>query len=242
MFASITQSLTDAIANHGVVAVFVLMALDALLPVGGELIMVAAGAIAAGAITADPTLAGSHLGPGLATYLVMALSGTVGYVAGAWGGWLVGHRGGREFLRRHGRLVHLGPSRVERAEGWFTKHGGRAVFLGRLTPLVRSFISIPAGVFGEPIGRYLALTTLGSAIWCFGFAGIGWALGSSYKSADQVTHVFEAALIVGLVVAAGVLWRRGRGRSAVVDELGSTSEVERSGRQVDGAPNDHLRP
>jgi membrane protein DedA with SNARE-associated domain len=206
--ASLTQSLTDAVASHGVFAVFALMAIDALLPVGGELIMVVAGALAAGAIAGDPALFGHQLETGLPTYLALSLSGTVGYLAGSWGGWLLGLHGGRALLERHGRLIHLGPGNFGKAEAWFGRHGARAVFLGRLTPLVRSFISIPAGIFGEPLGRYLVLTGLGSAIWCFGFAGVGWALGSGYKSADHVTHLVEAVLVIAVALAALAWWRR----------------------------------
>jgi membrane protein DedA with SNARE-associated domain len=211
--ASITQSLTDSVANHGVLAVFWLMAIDALLPVGGELIMVVAGAIAAGTIAADPQILGQHLAAGFPTYLALAASGTVGYLVGSWAGWLIGRRGGRTLLDRHGRLIHLGPANVAKAERWFADHGARAVFLGRLTPLVRSFISVPAGAFGEPLARYTVLTAVGSAIWCFGFAGLGWGLGSSYKSADHVTHIFEALLVLGLAGTAGLWWRRVHARS-----------------------------
>jgi membrane protein DedA with SNARE-associated domain len=212
--ASITQTLTDAVATHGVAAVFVLMALDAVFPVGGELIMVVAGAIAAGAVAGTPALLGHQLGAGLPTYLALALSGTIGYLAGSWGGWLLGRRGGRELLDRHGRLIHLGPVRVARAEEWFMRHGAYAVFLGRLTPLVRSFISVPAGIFGEPLGRYLVLTGLGSAIWCFGFGALGWILGSSYQSADRVTHVVEALLVLAAIAVAVAWWRRARAKAA----------------------------
>jgi membrane protein DedA with SNARE-associated domain len=210
--ASFTQTLTDAVAHHGIAGVFVLMAFDAVLPVGGELIMVVAGAIAAGAIAGTPTLFGHQLSTGLPTYLTLSLSGTIGYLAGSWGGWLLGRHGGRDLLERHGRLVHLGPTRVGQAEMWFSRHGARAVFLGRLTPLVRSFISIPAGTFGEPLGRYLALTALGSAIWCFGFGAVGWSLGSSYRSADRVTHLVEVLLVLAAVGVAVVWWRRSRVR------------------------------
>jgi membrane protein DedA with SNARE-associated domain len=198
------------VTSHGIGAVFLLMAIDAVLPVGGELIMVVAGAVAAGAIAGQPALLGHQLGTGLPTYFALAMSGTLGYLAGSLGGWLLGRRGGRELLGRHGPLIHLGPARVAKAEAWFDRHGARAVFFGRLTPLVRSFISIPAGVFGEPLGRYLVLTALGSAIWCFGFAGIGWSLGSSYKSADHVTHVLEALIVVLAIAAAVFWWRRAR--------------------------------
>jgi membrane protein DedA with SNARE-associated domain len=213
--ASISETLTSAVADHGVVAAFVLMAVDALLPVGGELIMVVAGAIAAGAIAGDPRLFGHDLAAGTQTYVAYALAGTLGYVGGSLVGWLIGRHIGREVLERHGHLVHLGPANVERAERWFDRHGALAVFLGRLTPLVRSFISIPAGLFGEPLGRYLVLTLAGSAIWCFGFAGAGWALGKSYESADQATHIVEVLLALAALAAAGTwFWRRSRRRTA----------------------------
>jgi membrane protein DedA with SNARE-associated domain len=207
--ASITQTLTDSVANNGVAAVFILMAVDALLPVGGELIMVVAGAIAARAISGHPHLIGHALAPGLETYLVLAAVGTLGYLAGSMTGWLIGRRVGADWLERHGHLLHLGPANLVRAEKWFERHGATAVFLGRLTPLVRSFISIPAGLFGEPFARYVVLTLLASAIWCFGFAGLGWGLGSSYKNVDHITHIFEAALVVAAVGALGwLVWRR----------------------------------
>ncbi|MEA2664338.1 MAG: hypothetical protein QOI11_1282 [Candidatus Eremiobacteraeota bacterium] len=209
VLASITQTLTDAISHHGIGAAFVLMAVDALLPVGGELIMVVAGAIAAGAIAGHPQLLGHQLGGGAATYVTLALAGTLGYLLGSYAGWLLGRRVGREALERHGHLVHLGPANLTRAERWFERHGAKAVFLGRLTPLVRSFISIPAGLFGEPLARYLLLTLAASAIWCFGFAGLGWGVGSSYKSIDHVTHVVEALIVLAALAGAGALfWRR----------------------------------
>jgi membrane protein DedA with SNARE-associated domain len=183
-----------------VLAVFALMALDALLPVGGELIMVVAGAIAAGAVAGHPQLLGHTLAAGSETYFALAISGTLGYLAGSVVGWAIGRSIGREALMRRGHLFHLGPARLRRAERWFDRHGAWAVLLGRLTPLVRSFISIPAGLFGEPLRRYLVLTLLGSAIWCFAFAGLGWGLGSHYQSVDKYTHVIEV-LIVVLAVA-----------------------------------------
>jgi membrane protein DedA with SNARE-associated domain len=215
--ASITGSLTDGVGAHGVVAVFVLMAVDALVPVGGELIMVVAGAIAAGALGGAPGLFGHQLSPGAETYVVLALSGVLGSLVGAWAGWLIGARAGRETLERHGHLVHLGHERLARAERWFARYGAWAVAIGRLTPLVRSFISIPAGLFADPIGRYTALTVLASAIWCFGFAGLGWALGSSYGSIDRATHVFEAALVVGAVIALVAFVVRRRVRTTAND-------------------------
>ncbi len=204
LLASITGQLTAWIGQHGVYAVFAIMAVDALLPVGGELTMLYAGALASGAVVAShPALLGHPLGAGLESYVVLAVAGTLGYLLGALAGWAIGRSGGRELLERRGRWLHLGPARMDRAERWFARHGGAAVFLGRLTPVVRSFVSIPAGVLGSPLGAYTALTLAGSAIWCFAFAGAGWALGRSY---EQVHHAFGSVdgVVVALVAALGI--------------------------------------
>lgn len=213
LLASITGQLTSWVGQHGVYAVFAIMAVDALLPVGGELTMLYAGALASGAVVAaHPALLGFPLAAGLESYLVLAVAGTLGYLVGSLAGWMIGRSGGRELLERHGRWLHLDPARMQRAERWFARHGAAAVLLGRLTPLVRSFVSVPAGVLGSPLGAYAALTLAGSAIWCFAFAGAGWALGRSY---EQVHHAFSTVdvavvALVGAAAVGAVLLRRRR--------------------------------
>lgn len=211
-----TNHLTSWIAHHGVYAVFALMAADALLPVGGELIMLFAGALAAGAIAGGPVaILGSPLSAGLESYLALAFAGSLGYLAGAVAGWEIGRLGGRALIERHGRLLHLSPSTLERAERWFERFGLGAVFLGRLTPVVRSFISIPAGVLGASPAPYVALTFAGSLIWCFGFAGAGWALGGSWESFHHGFRYADYVALLALVALVGVaLAHRLRSRSA----------------------------
>jgi membrane protein DedA with SNARE-associated domain len=211
VLASITQTLTDWVAQHGAYAIFAIMAIDAVFPAGGELTMLVAGAVAGGAIAShDPVAFGHAMSTGAVSYVVLALAGTLGYLAGALVGWGIGRWGGRPLLERHGRWLHLGAENLDRAEGWFDRHGRAAVFLGRLTPVVRSFISIPAGAMESPLGSYTVLTLAGSAIWCFAFAGVGWALGSQY---DKVHHAFtgiEVLVVAAAVVAAAWLLRRSR--------------------------------
>ena len=211
----VSKTLSDLLSQHGVIAVFVAMAIDAILPLGGELTMLLAGALAAGALTGSTVLLGWDLGTGLGAYLALSMAGTLGYLVGSLAGWQIGRSGGRALIERRGRWLHLGPERMIAAERWFDRHGSLAVLLGRLTPLVRSFISIPAGVLGYPLGRYTALTLLGSAIWCFAFAGAGWALGDSW---DVVHHAFRYADFAAVAAAAGVvIWlisRRRRRRAA----------------------------
>lgn len=105
--ASVTGQLTSWIAAHGVYAVFTLMAVDALLPIGGELIMLYAGVVAAGAIAgAAVALPGVAVPTGFDSYLTLAVAGTVGSMVGALAGWAIGVRGGRELIDRHGRWLH----------------------------------------------------------------------------------------------------------------------------------------
>jgi membrane protein DedA with SNARE-associated domain len=209
LVASITSSITSFIGNHGVYAVFVLMAIDAVFPAASELVMVYAGALASGAFPGQHVvLFGSHVSSGAGTFVVMALSGTLGYTVGALVGWGVGIYGGRPLLERRGRWLHLTPERLDRAEGWFDRWQGWAVFLGRLTPVVRSFISIPAGVFRAPLAAYTALTLAGSAIWCFALVGVGWGVGKSYHRFDHGFRYAEYAIVAAVVILLVVLrWR-----------------------------------
>lgn len=194
-----TTSITDFVAHHGIVAVAVLMAIDALLPALSELTMLLAGALVAGAIGHGT----GGLGTGAGAYAALAGAGTLGNTAGAVVGWWIGRWGGRELLARHGRWLHLGPERLEGAEQWFAGHGRAAVLLGRVTPVVRSFVSVPAGALGAPLASYVALTVLGSAIWCFGLAAAGWALGSGWQRVNAGFGYADLAAVVG---AGGLGW------------------------------------
>jgi membrane protein DedA with SNARE-associated domain len=206
ILASLTGQLTSWIGHHGAYAVFGIMALDALLPVGGELTMLFAGALAAGAITGEhPILLGHPLQTGLESYLVLSIAGALGYLLGSLVGWAIGRWGGRALLERHGRWLHVTPENLDRAERWFDRHGRAAVFLGRLTPVVRSFISIPAGTLESPLVAYTLLTLAGSAIWCFGFAGVGWALGSSYEQVHNAFRYVDVLAVAGVVAALAAL-------------------------------------
>jgi membrane protein DedA with SNARE-associated domain len=204
-----TAQLTDWIAAHGIAAVFLLMAVDAVLPAGGELVMLFAGALAAGAVSGGHlSVLGHTLSTGLESYLVIVAAGTLGYVVGSLAGWALGVRGGRGLIDRHGGKLHLGPARFARAERWFARFGPASVFLGRLTPLVRSFVSIPAGVLRFPFWPYLMLTFAASLLWAGAFAGAGWALGGNW---EQVNHAFryaDYAVVAAVLAVAAVLLRR----------------------------------
>jgi membrane protein DedA with SNARE-associated domain len=213
ILSGITDSLTTVVGDYGLYAVFLLMAVDAVLPVASEAVMVYGGAVAAGAFAGQSiVLFGWELEPGFPAYLAVASAGTVGYTVGSIGGWWIGVHGGRPFLERHGRWLHLKEANLARAERWFERWEDWAVFLGRITPVVRSFVSIPAGVFRAPFRRYTVLTLLGSAIWCFGLAGIGWALGGQWEEFHSafkyVDYLIVAALAAGIAFLGWKVYRR----------------------------------
>jgi membrane protein DedA with SNARE-associated domain len=210
---------TSILAHHGVLAVFVLMAIDAVLPAASELVMVYAGALASGALAHHVHLFGHDLGSGFWPYLAMALAGTIGYLLGAIGGWAIGYYGGRPFLERRGRWFHLTPARLARAERWFERWEDWAVLVGRVTPVARSFVSIPAGVFEAPLPRYTVLTAIGNAVWCFALAGAGWALGSSWERFHHDFRFVDYGIAL-LVVAGVAYWLLRRRRSSTMPRRG----------------------
>jgi membrane protein DedA with SNARE-associated domain len=211
LLASVSSSFTSAVANHGIYAVFGLMAIDALFPAASELVMLYAGAVAAGVFSAAQgvTLFGSRIGFGVGAYFALALAGTLGYLVGALIGWAVGRYGGRPLVERHGRWFHLSPERFDRAEAWFGRWGNLSVFIGRITPVVRSFVSIAAGIFEMRLVPYTLLSLAGSAVWAFALAGAGYGLGTGYRGFDHGFRYAEYAVVVLIVLGlAYLVYRR----------------------------------
>lgn len=195
-----TSQLTNWIADHGLLAVFLLMAIDAVVPAGGEVVMLFGGALAAGAIA-------GHDGPSL--FAVIA-AGTLGYLAGSLGGWALGRAGGPPLIDRYGRWLHIGPRRFVRAERWFSRYGASFVLFGRLLPLVRSFVSIPAGVLEYPLAPYAVLTAVASLIWCVAFAVAGHALGSNWESVHHAFRYLDYVAVAAVLALAAVVMVRVR--------------------------------
>lgn len=212
MLSAITDALTTLIGDHGIYAVFLLMLLDAVFPAASELVMVYAGALAAGAFAGqNVVLFGERIESDGWAYVAMAMSGGLGYAVGSVLGWAVGFYGGRPFVERRGRWLHVTPRNLARAEAWFDRFGDWAVAVGRITPVARSFIAVPAGLFRMPLGRYTLLTIPGSFAWAFAFAAAGWAFGSRWEDFHHGFRYAEyvvAAAVVAVIVAGLVRHRR----------------------------------
>ena len=193
------------IATYGYAAVFLLMVAEsACIPIPSELIMTFGGALAAGAVP------GTHL-----NLVGVIIAGVAGNVVGSYIAWAVGRYGGQPALRRWGRVIRLREHDLDRAIAWFDRYGPRAVLIGRLLPVVRTFISLPAGIAGMDPVRFGIYTTIGCIPWTAALAGAGYAVGANWHSIENgfrgPTYVIAALVVIALVIA---VWRFARRRRA----------------------------
>jgi membrane protein DedA with SNARE-associated domain len=189
------------IGNHGYLAVFVLMVLGAAcIPLPSEAVMLFGGALAGGL-----TVKGVHLHLNL---VEVGLFGTAGNLVGSWISYAVGRFGGRRLLDRWGRYVLLRPHEVDRAEAFFRRRGDLAVLVGRVIPVVRAFISLPAGVAEMPVIRFSVFTILGSLPWNFGLALAGDLLATHWSAVSSAFTPISVVVVVAVVVWIGWWVRR----------------------------------
>jgi len=190
------------IMNYGYLAIFVLMlAESACIPVPSELTMLFGGALAGGAVP------GAHL-----NLVLVVAAGVAGNVAGSYLAWGIGRCAGRAAWRRWGRHLLLRNDDIDRAERWFGRHGPKAVFFGRLLPVIRTFISLPAGFAEMPPARFGIYTVAGCVPWTLGLAWAGYAVGRNWQAVASAfhgpTYALAALACILAVAALVVLWRR----------------------------------
>ncbi|HEX7658452.1 MAG TPA: DedA family protein [Pseudonocardiaceae bacterium] len=204
------------IATFGPWAVFVLMVAEsACIPVPSEVIMLLGGALASGAV------AGSH--PSLVLIIV---AGVLGNLVGSYLAWALGRYAGQAALHRWGRAVWLKDEDIDRAHRWFTRYGAASVFFGRVVPVIRTFISLPAGFAAMPPVRFGVYTVLGCVPWTAALGIAGFAIGSNWVAVANAfhgtTYVIAAVVGIGIVVAAVIVWRRRRRGSATTGDTAET--------------------
>ena len=191
MVEAFANWLGEMYAGLGYVEIVVLMALESsLFPVPSELVMIPAGYLAAtGAL--NPALC--------------VLAGTAGSVIGASANYLLGEYVGRAFLLRYGKYLLIDAQKYHEAEAMFLKNARLATFIGRLLPVVRHLISLPAGVFGMPWGWFLLITALGAGLWCTVLVVLGYYFGEPAVALAQA-YMHELAIAVGVALVAFVAW------------------------------------
>jgi membrane protein DedA with SNARE-associated domain len=210
VLASISESLVNIawhfVRDAGLPAVFVLMlAESACIPIPSEATM-----LFAGFAVADPggSTAHHHL-----TLIGIVLAGVLGNLVGSWIAYGVGRGGRLELIERHGHWLHLKPSHIAWADRWFARYGAPAIFFSRMLPIIRTFISLPAGVAKMPFGRFTLLTLAGCVPWVLGLALAGEAVGGEWTSVrkgfEYVDYAIVALVVFGIAYAV-VRWRQGR--------------------------------
>jgi membrane protein DedA with SNARE-associated domain len=213
LIATISDTVVNEIAHlvreGGLPGIFALMALSsACIPIPSEVVM-----LFAGFAVADPGQSASqhHL-----TLVGVILVGLAGTMVGSWVAYAVGRGGRLELLERHGAKLHMGPAQIQRADRWFKRYGDPAVLFGRVIPLIRAFVSLPAGVAKMPLGRFTVFSLIGATPWVVALTLAGYAAGGNWTSVrkgfEYVTYVILVLIVLGAVYAL-VQRRRGRRRA-----------------------------
>jgi membrane protein DedA with SNARE-associated domain len=209
VLASVTDKLatwaTNVVGDLGLPGIFLLMAPEsACIPIPSEATML---------------FAGFNVYNGEYPLWAAVAVGVAGNVVGSWIAYAVGYFGRIEVLERHGKALHIKPSHLEWADRWFERYGAAAVFFSRMLPIIRTFISLPAGVARMPFWKFTVYTLLGCVPWIFGLTLIGREVGANWESWKDSLHYVDytvAALIVVGVVYLLVRWRRNRSRAVDV--------------------------
>lgn len=190
LLAALAGFVIHTISKMGYRGVVLLMAVEsACIPVPSEIIMPFSGYLAS---TARFDI------------WALALAGAVGSLLGSLVAYYVGLRGGRPLLEKYGGYLLITRADLDQADRWFQKYGDWAVFIGRLLPVVRTFISLPAGIARVRLGRFIVLTLVGSYIWCLLLGWIGMKLGEHWDTLGAYFHRFDIVIVT--LAVAGAAW------------------------------------
>ncbi len=191
-----TSSLLSLVAHYGYAAILVLMAGESCgLPISSEVVVPLGGVLAAS---------------GQLNVVAVAVVASIANLLGSLAAYGLAARWGHPLLLGPGRYVGIRRHHVEMADRWFARHGLLAVFVARMLPVIRTYISFPAGLARVPIGRFMGLTLLGAVPWNLALAYAGYALGTHYDRVAQFIQRFGYLVAVAVVVIVLAWWIRGR--------------------------------
>jgi membrane protein DedA with SNARE-associated domain len=191
----------------GYLGVAVAMAIEsAMIPLPSELVLPYAGFLVSDPTQLEPLTSGPW------SFWIVVVAATIGNTAGSLIGYAIGAWGGRPFLERWGRYLLIRPHEIAAAERFFARYGPATAFFSRLLPIVRTFISFPAGVARMPLGTFIAYSTAGAFLWSTGLVFAGVQLGSRWADIRHALQPFDLAIAVVAVglVALFIWWRLGR--------------------------------
>ena len=220
------------IVTYGYAAVFLLtLVSSACIPIPSEFVMLLGGALAAGAV------AGAHL-----NLVLIIVVGVLGNIVGSYIAWGVGLYVGQAAVRRWGRRVGIREHEIDRAIRWFERRGPAAVLIGRVVPLVRAFISLPAGFAGMRPARFGVYTTIGSIPWTAGLGIAGYYVGKDWQSVANafrsLTYVIAALIVIAIVVAVILYFRGRRGAGAHASREGDHGRDQQATAYPSAPPQD----
>lgn len=150
------------------------------------------------------SFSGALVAEGRFSFPLVVLAGATGNVIGSVGNYYLGRYGGRPLLEKYGKFLLIDHRDLDRADRWFARYGLGAVFFTRMLPIVRTFISFPAGVARVPIGPFIGLTFLGSLIWSAFLAYLGYTFGRNSDVISAFLHKFD--LLIGIALVAAIVW------------------------------------
>jgi membrane protein DedA with SNARE-associated domain len=202
LLAPIIRWMTALMAATGPLGVMLLMAIEsACIPLPSEVIMPFAGYLA---FKGQMAFLGLGAGNPHAQIAIAALFGALGCNLGSIPAYEVGAWGGHVAVRRFGKYVLLHEGHLDQAHRFFARFGAWAIFIGRLLPVVRTFIALPAGIAEMDRRKFHLFTFAGSLPWCYGLAWIGFKLGEKWDTLGAYFHKFD--LVIGALIVAGVAW------------------------------------
>ncbi|HZM72466.1 MAG TPA: DedA family protein [Candidatus Polarisedimenticolia bacterium] len=190
----------------GYVGVMVAMAIEsAMVPLPSELILPYAGFLVSDPSQVEPLTGGAW------SFWIVVIVATIGNTIGSLVGYAIGAWGGRPFLLRWGKYLLIRPHEIELADHFFQKYGPATAFFSRLLPIVRTFISFPAGVARMPLGKFIVYSTAGALPWSFLLVFAGEQLGSRWTDIRHALQPFDLAIAIGVIalVALFIWWRLG---------------------------------
>ena len=191
---SLTKRVLSAVGVYGPLATFALMIFESMgAPLPSEIIQPFAGFLSA---------------TGRMNFFWAVTAGVAGNMVGSWASYYIGLKGGRGAVIRYGRFVGIKKKDLTRAEGWFARRGAATVFICRMLPLVRGFVSYPAGAARMNLVKFSAYTFLGCVPWVAGLTYAGYALGNHWQEIDVYIHYLTYAVAGALVIIAGYLLSR----------------------------------
>ena len=188
---ALSDALRSLVSDYGYAGIFLLMlASAACIPIPSEVTLL---------------IGGWYAGDGRLDFFWVGTIALLGTLAGSYIAYAIGRTGGRALLERYGKYVFMREHEIDRAERWWDRHGEAATFFGRLLPIVRTFISLPAGIAEMNLAKFTLYTLLGSALWSYGLTFIGLQVGHNWESVSSYMRI--PTILIGLVLLAlGVRW------------------------------------